>query len=635
MYGWAGKILRVNLTTGTVTREPLPEEVAHKFVGGRGLNGKYLYDEVRPGTDPLGPDNKIFFGVGPVCGTLVPGSQRYTVTAKSPLSGFFGDGNCGGSFGAGLKYAGYDMLIVEGKSERPLYLFIDGDSVQLRDAAYLWGKTTSEARGLIEKEIGDPGVHIAGIGPAGENLIRFASVLSDNRASGRTGMGAVMGSKNLKAVAARGNKGVRVANPEMLEETCQEMYKIWHGNAAALKGCRVEGPGVGGSVTYNRLGILPTRHYREGVFEGFESIRPGRLPEEYWLKPRSCFSCPVACSHVYIIGKGQYAGTLGEGLYATTAQFGSNIGVSDCDFVVWAASFTDQQGIDVMNFAEVIGWTIECLEAGILTEKDLGGLKLKWGDCDSIRRLMEMIVHREGIGNLLAEGSLKAAQKIGKGSEKYVMAVKGMSIDSRDPRGSKGWALGYAVSSRGADHCRSSPPDFMGSERHVEPTWLRDEIKGFKGMDRLAEAGKGEVHKWYEDLRGFQHSLAVCYFTFETVKDITHTELLARYYNAVTGLKIDGNEVKKIGERIMNLERAFNVREGLTRKDDMLPERFLKEPLRTGESAGQLVNLDLMLDEYYDFRGWDRATGYPTRKKLVQLGLKDVADELAGMGRLG
>lgn len=628
MYGWTGQILRANLTSGEITKEPLAEDIAHKYVGGRGLNLKYLYDEIKPGIDPLGPDNKVIFGIGPACGTLMPGNQKWTVTAKSPLSGFIGDSACSGSFGVGLKYAGYDLLIVEGKSERPLYLLITGDNVQLKDAAHLWGKTTIETRRLIETEVGDPDVHIACIGPAGENMVRFASVMSDNRAAGRTGVGAVLGSKKLKAVAARGSRGVKVANLKMHEDACRELYQNWCENVNGLKAMRGDGPGVGASAIYNKLGVLQTRHIKEGIFGGFESIAPDRVAE-YWLKPRSCFSCPVACSHVFISTEGRNAGTFGEGLYATSAQYGSNLGIADVDFVIWAAAFTDGQGVDQMNLAEVIGWVIECLEVGVLTEKDLGGLRLEWGNVDAIQKLMESIVRREGIGDLLAEGTQKVAEVIGKGSERYVMAVKGMSIDSRDPRGSKGFALGYAVGSRGADHCRHSVPDFS-TGRQVELAWLRDEIPGFTGVDRLAEVGKGAIHKWFEDLRAFQHSLEMCYFVLPSYKE-PFPVLLARLYNGITGLDIEASEVKKIGERIVNLERAFNIREGLTRKDDTLPERFLKESMSEGATQGQVVNLDLMLDEYYVQRGWDEKTGYPTRQKLEQLGLEEVAGELAAM----
>ncbi|MFC2002252.1 aldehyde ferredoxin oxidoreductase C-terminal domain-containing protein, partial [Chloroflexota bacterium] len=261
-----------------------------------------------------------------------------------------------------------------------------------------------------------------------------------------------------------------------------------------------------------------------------------------------------------------------------------------------------------------------------------GGLKLGWGSTDAIQRLMEMIASREGIGDILAEGTQRASEVIGKGSDKYVMAVKGMSLDTRDPRGSKGFALGYAVSSRGAEHCRYSVPDFS-TGRYLEPVWLKEEVKGFRGFDRLVEEGKGAVHKWYEDMRAFEHSLEMCYFVFSHSRE-PFTVLLAKLYNGITGLDIDAGEVKTIGERIVNLERAFNVREGLTRKDDCLPERFLKEPMPAGPTGGQVVNLDLMLDEYYEQRGWDKATGFPKREKLEQLGLKEVAEELTGMGRL-
>ena len=630
MYGWMGTILRVNLTNGEITREPLEEELAHKYVGGRGLNIKLLYDEIKPGIDPLGPENKIIFAAGPACGTLVPGNQRWTLSAKSPLSGFIGDANCGSSFGVGLKYAGYDALIVEGKSDRPLYLWIDDDNVHLRDATHIWGKRTTDTEKAIEKGVGDPDVDIACIGPAGENLVRFASVISDTRAAARTGVGAVLGSKKLKAVAVRGSKGVKVTNHEMIEEASREIYQDWRESLGGLKVLRDIGAGRF-LPAYQDRGILPTRNYREGVFEGYESIHPDLL-KEYYLRPKSCFSCPVACDHVFIVPKGQYAGTFGGDLFAPIYHYTSKIGVADWELTLKLAALNDQYGVDVMDMSSIIGWLMECYELGIITADDLGGLEIEWGDPKAILEVLEMTVYRKGIGDILAEGIKKASEIMGKGSGKYAMDVKGMSIDSRDPRGSKGWALGYAVSSRGAEHCRSAVPDYA-TESRPEPPWLREEIKGFKGFDRFSEVGKGAVHKWYEDVRAFQHSLEICYFASDPSR-VALSRLLAKLYNGVTGLGIGANEVNTIGERITNLERAFNIREGLSRKDDTLPDRFLKEPMPSGPSKGQVVNLDLMLDEYYEVRGWDKVSGFPTREKLEQLGLKEVADELDSLGKL-
>lgn len=615
MYGWMGQVLRVNLTNGKITTEPLHEGLARSYVGGRGFTVGYLYGALRPGTDPLGGENQLVFATGPACGTLIPGNQRWTVGAKSPLTGLIGDANCGGSFGVGLKYSGHDMVIIEGRSERPLYLLIDGDNVQLRDAAHLWGKTTVETERAIKREIGDPDLHIATTGTAGDNLVKYATVNSDNRTAGRTGMGTVMGSKKLKAVAARGNKGVKVASPEGVERVSRQIYQNWRANAPRLKSVREYGPGVDVGKAYSRFGCIPAKNYREGLFAAYDAVAD-RLKDELWLRPRSCFSCPVACGHVYIVSKGPYAGTFGDGLYGSAIWYTGRLGNPDAELMCKLTALSDQYGIDEANLSGVLGWLMECYDLEILNAQDLGGVKMEWGNPEAILEMTEMIVHRRGMGDLLAEGAVKASQVIGRGSEKYVMHVKGMDLDSRDPRGSKSWGLGYAVSSRGADHCRHLVPDFA------------------RGMDRLAEEGKGKLHQWYEDVRAFQHALEICLFVCEP-RDLDWTAMLAEMYTAVTGVDMTANEALATGERITNLERAFNLREGLTRKDDSLPERFLKEPMPEGPSKGHAVNLDLMLDEYYEARGWDKASGFPTRRKLEELGLKAVAEELATLGKLG
>ncbi len=626
MDGWMGSILRVNLGNGKITSEPLDEGAARQYVGGRGLNLKVLYDEVKPKVDPFGEENKVIFGIGPACGTLIPSNQRWTVTTKSPLSGFIGDGNCGGSFGAGLKYAGYDLLTIEGKADQPVYLWIDDDHVELKDASDLWGKKTTETEMAIKREIGDSNLHIASIGPAGENLVRFAAVMSECRAVGRCGIGAVLGSKKLKAVAARGTKGVRVADIDKVERLSRKIYEHWRQNVGGRKAVYEIGPGVEAGRFYQDLGILPTYNFREGAFKEYGAIHPDRI-KEYYLKPsKTCFSCPVACKQIFVVPQGPFAGTFSEGLHASALHYTSKIGVTDLEFMFRAAHLSDQYGFDVMDMSGVLSWLMECYEMGIVTAGDLGGLKMEWGNAEAALKMIDRIVYRQGIGNLLAEGARKASEVIGKGSERYIMDVKGLTIDSRDPRGSKGWALGYAVGSRGADHCRHLMPDFM-TGRAPLPLWLKEEIKGFKGLDRLSEEGKAEIYKYYEEVRAFQNCLQVCLFAFDS-KDVAWNKILAEMYSGVTGIRLTAEEVMGIGQRVVNLERIYNIREGLTRKDDSLPDRFLREPMPMGPTEGQIVNLDLMLDEYYERRGWDKESGIPTREKLEELGLGEAADDI-------
>ncbi|MFC1885473.1 aldehyde ferredoxin oxidoreductase family protein [Thermodesulfobacteriota bacterium] len=614
MNGWMGKILRVNLTTGGTTNEPLDYGLARKYVGGKGFSIKVLYDELDPGIDPLGTENKLIFSAGPACGTIIPASQRWTVSAKSPLTGFIGDANCGGSFGAGLKYAGYDMVIVEGKSERPVYLFINSREVQIRDASHIWGRTTTETERIIKKEIGDPDIHIASIGTAGDNQVRFAAINNDNRTAGRTGMGAVMGSKGLKAIAAGGDKGVRVADPGGVEKVSREMYVNWQKNTEKLKALQEYSAGVDVGRIYNRLGIIPTKNYREGLFEPYNAVSE-RLKDELWLKPRACFSCPVACGHMYIVTKGPYKGTFGDGLYGSSIWYTSRFANPDAELMCKLTALSDQYGMDEADLSGVIGWLMECYDLGIITAADLDGIKMEWGNAEAILKITEKIAHREGVGALLAEGAKKASEVIGRGSEKYVMHVKGMYLDSRDPRGSKSWGFGYAVGSRGPDHCRHLVPDLADGEARFE------------------EEGRGKKHKWYEDLRAFQNTLEICQFICDP-RDYDWTGAMAEMFRNVTGEDMKPEEVLTVGERITNLDRAFNVREGLTRKDDSLPDRFLKESLPEGESKGHVVNLDLMLDEYYEARGWDRETGFPSKNKMKSLGLDEAANELESMGKL-
>lgn len=610
-----GKLLRVNLTDGRITKEQLDEAFAHKYVGGRGFTISHLYEAIKPGMDPLEAANPLIFAPGPACGTLVPGSQRWTVSAKSPLTGLIGDSNCGGSFGIGLKYAGYDMLIVEGQSERPVYILIDDDHVRLRDAAHLWGKTTVETEREIKREVSDPSLHIATTGTAADNLVKFATINSDNRTAGRTGMGTVMGAKKLKAVAARGTKGVKVANPERVEKISKEVYKNWRENTGQLKSLQEYGAGVDSGISYNRLGILQAKNYREGVYKAYDAVAD-RLKDELWLKPRACFSCPVACGHVYIVSKGPYAGTFGDGLYGASIWYTARLGNPDAELMCKLTALSNQYGIDEADLSGLLAWLMECYHEAVITAEDLDGIEMDWGNPEAMLKITEMIAHRVGIGDLLAEGAKRASEVIGKGSDQFVMHVKGLDLDSRDPRGSKSWGFGFAVGSRGADHCRHLVPDLA------------------EGMDRLEEKGKGRLHKWYEDARAFQHALENCIFVWDP-GDVERAQSLAEMYSAVTGNDMSADQVMTTGERITNLERAFNVREGLTREDDALPKRFLEEPIKDGPSKGQVVNLDLMLDEYYEARGWDLASGFPTRQKLEGLGLKAVADELDRMGLLG
>ena len=636
--GYAGIILRVNLTNKEIVKQELDTDLISQFIGGRGFNVKFLYDEVKPAVDPLGPDNKIIFGVGPCAGTSVPGSQRFNVTSKSPLTGFFGDSNSGGDFGAALKYAGYDMIILEGQSEVPVYLFVNDENVELREAGHLWGKTTFETRRTIEREVNDPEVCLAAIGPGGENLVRFANIISElGRAAGRTGMGAVLGSKKVKAVAVRGTRGVKVANYEMLKKLNMENYQLWHRDTEAYQGWTEYGP-TRAWAAYAMCGMLPTKNFRQGTFEKdmFEELVRNR----YFVKQKACISCPLGCNHSFLVRTGPYIGTIGEGTELTQlADFGPRVGNDNLALAFKADTLCDEYGVDIMDMSAVIAYAMECYENGVLTAGDTGGLKLEWGNAEAILSLIEMIIYRKGLGDTLAQGLKRAPEIIGGGSEKYAMHVKGQTLVMRNVRASKGWALMYATSSRGACHMRAWVPEGYGAGGSVaagiwDPGVLRLVENYSAPLNPLTEEGKPELVKWCEDLRALRDTLDICHFTLYkgSVDSLNESlaDLYAKFYDAVTGCSITGADGLHIGERINNLERAFNIRAGLSRKDDSLPGRMLKEPLPDGPAKGQVVNLEPMIDRYYEVRGWDKVSGVPTRDKLLELGLAYVADDLEG-----
>ena len=639
MNGWMGTILRVDLTSRKVVKEVMPERWVHAFVGGRGLNARLLYDEVKAGTDPLGPENKLIIGVGPCNGTIVPGSQRFTVTFKSPITGHYGDSNSGGSFGAMLKYAGYDLIVIEGAADEPVYLWIDEDRVEIRSARHVWGRTTREASRAIMTELRDPNLSTIVIGPAGENLVRCASVIADlGRALGRAGVGAVFGSKKLKAIAVRGRKGVRVAYPEKLEAAVRDTYEAWNNNRAMYDLVAAYGPSRG-QLRYG--GMLADKNYRGGAPTGWFSMMSFENQSDRYVKTRACFSCSQGCDHLYVVTRGPFKGTYGEGIeLSQPMDYGVRLGLYDFDAVLALGTIADEMGIDYFDSSALMAYACECFEKGLLTEKDTDGLRLEWGNQDVLPRLLTMIARREGIGDVLAEGLGRAPERIGKETQKYAMQTRGMTFAGRDPRSSKGWGLMYAVSSRGPCHVRAFLPESM-----PDTGWdvsLEGILKKYKDpKNRLLEEGKAELVYWYENLLAFKNSLEICLFTSDpwmfspSAEPFSIPGLLARFYSATTGFDLSEAEVLHVGERIVNVERAFNVREGLTRKDDRLPERFLYEPMPDGFAKGEVVRLEPMLDEYYACRQWDKVTGFPTKRKLEELGLHEMAVDLETLGRLG
>jgi aldehyde:ferredoxin oxidoreductase len=629
MQGYHGVVLRVNLSEPKIVKEPLREELVHSYAGGRGLNSRVLYDEVKPGIDPLGPDNKIIVGVGPCNGTIVPGSQRFTVTSKSPLTGLFGDSNSGASFGAQLKYAGYDQIIIEGQSKEPVCLRIDDDRVELKPAGDLWGRTTRETERVLMREFGDPDACVISIGPGGENLVRFANLIGDfGRGLGRTGQGAVFGSKKLKAIIVRGSRGVTSADPKALHEAVRQTHEAW-GKNLKLKEARARfGPGMGW-LRYDAFGMFPTRNYQSGRFH--KSLLEGL--DNYFVKQKACFSCPQGCDHMFVVSEGPFSGAYGCGVELShLLDFGSKIGCGDLPSIFKASELCDHYGLDYFDMTSTIAYAMECFERGILTAEETDGLALEWGNANAILNLIEMTAQKKKLGSILAQGMREASRMIGEDSEKYAMQAKGQSLVERDPRASKGWGLAYAVSSRGPCHVRAYLPEGYPAEN-----WdiaVKKILEKYKDpTNPLLEEGKGELVAWHENLQAFKNSMEICLFSLYPWM-FSVPPMLVKYFNAVTGFDISEDELLRIGERIINIERAFNVREGLTRADDTLPERMLKEPMPDGPGKGEVVRLDSMLDDYYHHRGWDKESGIPTEEKLLELGLPDVVDELKRLGKL-
>lgn len=618
--GYSGKILRINLTDKTSKEEKLPLEVAQDFIGGAGFGIKYLFDEVKAGTDPLGPENKLIFAPGPFTGTSLPCASRMAVTGKSPLTGAVGMALSGGQFPAELKFAGWDAVIVEGKAEKPTYVSIKDSSVRFHDASRTWGTLTGDCQQIIKDELRDQNTRVCCIGPAGERLIKIACIINERRAIGRKGLGAVMGSKNLKAIAVRGTGTVAIASQEKYKAGRTEMLKAMKESPVLYSHFAEAGTPMVLDLT-SAMGILSAKNWSAtGEFVPVEALgvdaqNTRKIGKEH------CYDCPVGCSQMKLAKSGPYAGILTEGPeFESLYSFGSATGVANLDAVIAADRLSDELGLDTMSAGVTIGFAMELFEKGILSLADTGGLELKFGNDQAMMTVLRMMAYREGIGNILADGTKAAAKTIGKGSEKYAMHIKGLELPAYDVRGAKAHGLNYATSYTGADHNRGYAFQEIFS---IPVPWE---------VDRFAIEGKGKLTKWNQDVRAATCDCAtMCAFILDTALPATGAQNTAALMEAVTGLTFTPDEVQKVGERLNNVAKAFNVREGFTRADDTFPERLMTEPLKAGASKGQVISKDdlkHMLDEYYAARGWDVKTGSPTRAKFVELGLAYVADAL-------
>src|SRR6056297_1854136 len=619
------RLLRINLSTESYKIEEIEKEYIDDFIGGRGFNMKRLYDEVPPEVDPLSPENKLIIGVGALTGTVFPGAARVNFSAKSPQTNILGDSNAGGFFGPEIRFAGYKQIVIEGRAKELSYIYIKNQEVKIIRSPHLAGKDTFEVQRLIQEELKDNRVQVAGIGPAAENGVKFTGIFCNLvRAAARTGMGAVMASKNLKAIAVRGTESLICDDYEKFYEIVKEVDKEIYSHDEYETRIRLGTTKLVSAL--NEAGCLATRHFQTGRFEFADQVSGEYLEEKYKKKSKACFSCTIPCSRFIEVDEGEYKGLKSEGPeFEGLAGFSSRVGVNSIEASLKAIDMCNRLGMDVISTSECISFAQELYQRGILKKDDVDGLDLTWGNEKSILELIRKISSIEGFGDILADGVREAARKIGKKSNKYAMHVKGLEIFQADPRGLKGYALGFATATRGGDHLRSEP-----SFEFLEDA--EEGIRRFGTADsafRLKYKGKGKVVKHYEERCALADSLGVCKNTI-TNMEILPFDQAAELLNALNKSSYYKETLIKAAERIVNIERAYIVREGIRREDDTLPNRFLEEPLPDGcgESSGSVVELEPMLDEYYEAHEWDRVSGIQSMKKLKELGLIEIILDL-------
>ena len=605
--GYTGRLLLVDLGKGKVRVDETPEGYARAFLGGSGLACRMLVDMVGPDTDPLSPDNVLIFMAGPLTGTKAPCCGRYTICSKSPLTGIWGESNAGGYFGPRMKFSGFDGLVIVGRSEEPVYLYVHDGEAELRLAKDLWGLTTFEAQEALRRELGED-VSVACIGPAGEKLVRFACVLNDGgRAAGRCGMGAVMGSKRLKAVAVSGRGEVPVADPEGLEEAASRAREAIE--ESMLTGIFREF-GTAGYVDYaQELGDMPNRYFSQGLFEEADRISGMTMAETIQVGRRACYGCPIGCIRVIEVREGRYATPRTDGPgYEALAAFGSNLLVDDLEAISHLNYLCNALGLDVISCGVVLGFAYRLFEEGVIGPDDTGGLRLEWGDPGPAVELVKATAERRGLGAVMAEGARHMGRFYGREDE--VAHVKGLEVPFHDPRAFFGMAVCYATSPRGACHLQG---DMYMVDMGVEFPAL-----GITSGDRFGLSGRAGIVAKIQDLRAIYNALVMCQFA--NLDGPIIRDLLA----SATGWDIGLGELALMGERIFNLKRIFDLKMGIGPQDDRLPAILLR-PLPDGGAAGKAPDLEALMAEYYAVRGWDPETGWPKPEKLAQLGLEGLA----------
>ena len=619
--GHWGKLLRVNLTTKEIKVEKIADDVLKNFVGGNALGAKILYDEVPAHADPLGPDNRLIISTGPLVGTRIPCTSRMCVTTKSPQTGCVASSFSGGYFPVEFKWAGYDVLVIEGVSDKPVMLVIHDEKVSLRDAEKYWGLNALDVQTYIKEDLDDWNYRIATIGPAGENKSSMACIINEARAAGRKGVGAVMGSKKLKAIAVRGTqKDVPVADKKMLQGTIIEQLGHLKKSPIAYPIFSKTGSAMATDAT-TELGVFPVMNYLEAGDAQWGEILGSKAFADNIVTKNPCYNCPMACSQVRLVKKGHYAGIASEGPeYESVYSLGSVVGIKETSAIIAADRLCDELGLDSISAGVTAAFAMELNEKGLFTDMD--GLEMRFGNDLAFMEFLRKIAYKEGtIGRIFSDGTKAAADKIGNNTKDYAMQVKGLELPAYDVRGLKAHGLNYATSYTGADHCRG---------------FAFQEVFGIPvphAVERLSLEGKGKLAKFNQDFCGGAIDIPIfCHFTVLLGWPEVAHELAGKFLTAVTGWGYSAEDVCVLGERLTNLTRMFNVREGFSRKDDSLPKRLREEPLKKGLSKGEVLSqrdLDTMLNEYYEVRGWTE-DGIPTPQKLNELGLQFTLKDLPG-----
>lgn len=632
MYGWAGKIIRVDLTRGKAFIQPLPKSLAINYLGARGINARILWDELPQNADPLGPENILILGAGPLNGTFAPSSGRLCVTTKSPMTNLYVRTSVGGHFAADLKLAGYDAIVLYGASDKPVYLWIDDEEVELKDATPLWGMNVRETYKALQDEIGDPKIKVATIGQGGENLVRFAAIMTSiYRAAARSGVGAVMGSKKLKAIALRGTGSVSVADPDAFEKVALDARIAIRNDQFSWPMLHLYGT-AGLWAARDEALMVGAKNFQVGVLPGGIKLTGQYIAENYLTGREGCTACVFSCGRFTEVKRGPYAGSYSGGPeLESIGALGARTYCANPEAVIKANELCNLYGLDTISTGSTIAFAMECYERGLIKKEDSDGIPLEWGSPEAIIGLIHKIAFREGFGDMLADGSKRAAERIGGDAWKYAVQAKGLENAVGDGRLNRAHSsLAFAVNPKGSDHLHTE----VIAERGVTP----DHIKLLDMLnvpyDRLALEGKARLVKWHEEIYCGADALGLCAFTNTLSYLKVAFENMAEMFETATGISITAEELRVACERIVNLEKAFNVREGATRKDDTLPWRMLNEP---HQPTGQRITkeeLDSLLDDYYELHGWDKSTSWPKREKLLELGLDDVAGELQRLNKL-